>query len=505
MDNGTRLAALDLGSNSFRLEIGRYDLGHIQRLEYHKETVQQGMGLDASHCLTPAAMQRGWDCLDRFAEKIAGFKPEHVRAVATQTLREAHNREQFLERAQGILGFPIDVVSGKEEARLIYQGVAHLLSQSDERRLVIDIGGRSTELILGQQLNASVMQSYRLGSAAWSTKYFADGKLSASAFNYASVAAKAMLDEVTNLYPRGGWDVAYGSSGTVNAVSDILTAAHWPASEISLDGLNWLEDKLLKAQHIDKIKLLGLREDRRAVIAGGVVILRVLFDLLSLKTLRLAQGALRHGAMYDLVDRRLISNDLRTTSVLRMTAQFQVDTAQSQRVSKIAQHLFEQITPQLLQYDLALDASQLLKKLNWAAQLHEIGSLISHDDYHKHGAYVLDHADVAGFAVHELHRLSLLVLGHRGKLKKLNAALQDRTLMGLLICLRLAVLLCHARESIDASGVQLTLGGRQAQRFLLRYPASWEQALPQTMFLLAQECDAWGKTDWELSVAKNVS
>ena len=233
MQNGTRLAAVDLGSNSFRLEIGYLDHGQIHRTEYLKETVRQGNGLDEERKLSMDAMQRGWDCLARFGERLAGFRKSQVRAVATQTLREARNRDEFLARATKILGFPIDVVSGREEARLIYQGVAHLLPQSDEHRLVVDIGGRSTELILGHGFEARTMESYRVGSVAWSMRYFAEGEFSTQAFQMAEIAAKAVLDEALNAYPRDSWEVAYGSSGTVGAVGDILMAAGWPAGAIT--------------------------------------------------------------------------------------------------------------------------------------------------------------------------------------------------------------------------------------------------------------------------------
>ena len=208
MQNGTLLAAVDLGSNSFRLEIGRCQGGHIERIEYLKETVRQGAGMDENKLLSPSAMQRGWDCLARFAERLHGFKKPQVRAVATQTLREAKNRDEFLLRAQNILGFPIEVIAGQEEARLIYQGVSHLLPQSDEKRLVVDIGGRSTEMILGQGYQASAMESYRLGSVAWAGKYFARGDFSAAAFKTAGIAAKAVLDQALDRFPPSDWSVA---------------------------------------------------------------------------------------------------------------------------------------------------------------------------------------------------------------------------------------------------------------------------------------------------------
>ena len=240
---GNRLAAVDLGSNSFRLEIGRVEHGHFVRTEYLKETVRQGGGLDDNRNLTKEAMQAGWDCLARFGERLAGFAPSEVRAVATQTLREARNRDAFLQRANAVLGFPINVISGREEARLIYQGVAKILPQSSERRLVIDIGGRSTELILGQGAQPQEMESFRVGSIAWSTRYFPDGQFTKKAFAVAEVAATAVLDEALDKYHPSLWDNAYGSAGTFNAITDVLAAAGWPAGAITRDGLEWLIDR----------------------------------------------------------------------------------------------------------------------------------------------------------------------------------------------------------------------------------------------------------------------
>lgn len=476
MQNGTRLAAVDLGSNSYRLEIGRLDHGQIHRTEYLKETVRQGNGLDEERNLTPEAMQRGWDCLARFGERLAGFRKGEVRAVATQTLREARNRDVFLQRAHKVLGFPIDVISGREEARLIYQGVAHLLPQSGERRLVVDIGGRSTEMILGKGLDAVTMESYRVGSVGWSMKYFPDGQFTARAFQTAEVAAKAVLDEAINLY-RGGWDVAYGSSGTVGAVSDVLMAGGWPQGLVTREGLDWLLDRLLKAQSAERLKLEGMKDDRRAVIGGGVSVLRAVFELMGIAQMQTAQGALRHGVLYDLLDREEETTDLRSTSVQRLTHKFDIDTAQAQRVSKVARALFAQASTGLSPAELG----RFQRKLDWAALLHEIGSHISHSDYHKHGAYILDNADAPGFTLQELHRLSLLVLGHRGKLRKLEADFEDEIFVLQLLCLRLAVILCHARRDPDVKGMQITSAGNR--QFSLVCRPGWAEAFPQSAHL----------------------
>lgn len=493
MQHGTLLAAIDLGSNSFRLEIGRLEHGQVRRTEYIKETVRQGNGLDAARNLTSEAMQRGWDCLARFAERLAGFRRNQVRAVATQTLREARNRDVFLSRAHTILGFPIDVISGKEEARLIYQGVAHLLPQTDEPRLVVDIGGRSTELILGRQFDASLMESYRVGSVAWSMRYFPQGELTQDAFEQAEVAAKAVLEEAVGAYARNKWELAYGSSGTIGAVADIIAAGGGDAGVITRRDLDWLQAKLLAGGHADKLRLAGLKDDRRPVIGGGLSVLRAVFDTLDINRMQAADGALRHGVLYDMLDREKPDSDVRSTTVSRLCAKFEVDAAQSERVARTARLLLRQLR--------SADNSQQLarheRKLAWAASLHEIGSSISHSDYHKHGAYILDNTDAPGFAVSELHRLGLLVLGHRGKLRKLDVDFDDVPFVHQLLCIRLAVILCHARRDPDLRGPELSGSGR---KLTLKLPAAWTASHPQSAWLLHEEIPAWQKTPWTFEI-----
>ena len=498
MKNGQLLAAVDLGSNSFRLEIGHLDHGLIRRVEYLKETVRQGNGLDSERNLSIIAMQRGWDCLARFAERIAGFEPSQVRAVATQTLREARNRDLFLDKAQRILGFPIEVIPGREEARLIYSGVSHLLPQSNERRLVIDIGGRSTELILGQNFKATTLESYRVGSVAWSMKYFPDGHFTTLAFEMAEVAAKAILDEALNVYRRKDWDIAYGSSGTIGAVVDVLEAAGWPAGLINREGLKWLKDKLIKSGRSDNLKLEGIKEDRRPVIGGGLSILSSLFDLLEIEELHAAQGALRQGALYDLMAREE-NTDIRESMVDGLSKRFGIETAQALRVSQTATHLFQKIPPALPHTASDLDGVQLHKKLAWAGRLHEVGSLISHSDYHKHGAYILDNADLPGFSIPELHRLSQLVLGHRGKLRKLEANLLDHGFVHQLFALRIAVILCHARRDPDLKGFELSQHEGTDTGFTITTRKGWTEQWPQSAHLLREECIAWQKTSWSVA------
>jgi exopolyphosphatase/guanosine-5'-triphosphate,3'-diphosphate pyrophosphatase len=495
MQNGQLLAAIDLGSNSFRLEIGVLEHGHIRRVEYLKETVRQGNGLDAERLLSQEAMQRGWDCLARFSERLSGFGNKFVRAVATQTLREAKNRDEFLSHAEKLLGFPIEVISGREEARLIYSGVVNLLPQSEDRRLVIDIGGRSTEIIMGKGFKPHIMESYRVGSVKWSMKYFADGEFSTLAFDRAEVAAKAVLDEALSLYPRNSWDVAYGSSGTIGAVTDVLQAAGWPEETISREGLIWLKEKLIKSGSVESLRLEGVKEDRKPVIGGGLSVLCALFDLMQIDTMHAAQGALRHGVLYDLLQREE-STDLRSSMVTALGNRFAVDTAQAARVKQTAITLFKGVLDKsTCEPDRAL---RLERKLGWAAHLLEIGTRISHSDFHKHGAYILDNADLPGFSMLELHRLSQLILGHRGKLKKLEIELKNPEFMIQLMSLRIAAILCHARREPDLKGIQLKISGDNKTGFVIHCKKSWIQQWPQSAHLLREECIAWQKTTWQL-------
>ena len=501
MQNGTRLAAVDLGSNSFRLEIGRIDHGQFFRTEYLKETVRQGSGLDQDRNLTPEAMQKGLDCLARFGERLAGFKKGEVRAVATQTLREARNRDAFLVKANKALGFPIDVISGREEARLIYQGVAQMLPPSGERRIVMDIGGRSTELILGQGLEPKVMESYRVGSIAWSSRYFAQGQFTANAFQMAEIAAKAVLDEALNTYRRDVWDVAYGSAGTVGAVGDVLAAGGWPAGSVNRAGLDWLLEKLLQAQSADRLRIAGMKDDRRPIIGGGLSILRAIFDLLQIDELHQASGGLRHGLICDLMGSTDDQTNLPAISVGRLAARFDVDTVHGKRVAKVACTLFAQLHGIQKGRGDGDERMRQQRKLDWAAQLHEIGAHISHNEYHKHGAYILDNADAMGLTQTELHRLSLLVLGHRGKLRKLEADFGDDVFVSQLLALRLAVILCHARREPDTQGVQMVMDPSKPHQISLSCRSGWSDLYPQSAHLLREEVLAWQKTPWSLTLS----
>ncbi len=497
IDAETLFAAVDLGSNSFRLEIAHHVGGQIQRVDYIKEAVRQGGDLDENRNLNAAAIERGLKCLERFGEALKGFPKQNVRAVATQTLREARNRKQFIALAQKALGYDIEVISGVEEARLIYQGVSHFLPQSDERRLVIDIGGRSMEFILGQHFDAKTTESLRVGSVAWSLKYFPDGELSERNLKRAEVAAKSFLDVIAKSYAPKHWDVAYGASGTVGAVGDVLAAAGFDEGKVTQKGLNWLHSELVKAKQADRLKLSGLKTERKAVIGGGLSVLRAVFDLLKIDTLHVARGALRHGLFYDMVAEA--SDGLvytKEASVNFLLSRFPVDTSHANNVVQASMHLFDYAAGDLHLKKSELKAQRRL--LAWAAQCHEIGSNISHAASHRHGAYILDHTELMGFSQSELHHLSLLVLGQHGKIKKLELDDDDNQLIASLACLRLAVILCHSRNQPMLKGIKkLTFSDNTLQLTVLE---SWLEAHPQSAYLLEEEVIAWKKTHWRLSV-----
>ncbi|MBL8288923.1 MAG: exopolyphosphatase [Rubrivivax sp.] len=487
MTDGQSIAAIDLGSNSFRLEIGRVAHGQLERVEYLKETVRLGAGLDSEGQLGAAAMQRGWDCLARFAERVRGFAPQNVRAVATQTFREARNRAEFLVPAHRMLGFPIDVISGREEARLIFAGVAHLLPEIDERRLVVDIGGRSTELVLGRGYAPSKVESYPVGSVNVSMRHFADGRLSRSALDAATLAAQAVLEDALSFLAERGWDQAYGSSGTVGAIADILAANGQGEGIVTRDGLDWLAEELLRAGHVDRLEIEGLKEDRRAVIGGGVATLRAVFALVGLETMHSARGALRHGVLYEMLDRRVATLDVRERTVQRLQQKFGADAAQAARVGEAATRLFAGLQPKR---DRA--TQQLARELAWAAAVHEIGRAVAHDGYNRHGAYILEHSDGAGFALHQLERMGVLLLGQRGGLRKVAQWLDEGELRDQLLCLRLGVLLCHARRAPSLDGLGLA---RRGSGYRVEVGGGWAAQHPRSAVLLEEEAAHWRRVD----------
>ncbi|MDO9075412.1 MAG: Ppx/GppA phosphatase family protein [Rubrivivax sp.] len=480
------LAAVDIGSNSFRLEIGQLPQARYRRLDYFKETVRLGAGLDANGMLTEEAVQRGLACLRRFSARLAGFLPGQVRAVATQTLREARNRNAFLLRAQEALGFPIEVVSGREEARLIYAGVARL-QPAHGPRLVIDIGGRSTELILGQDTTPLVAESFGVGCVGLSMRFFESGRLTSAAFRAAQVAAGAEFEEGLQPFARNRWVQALGSSGTAGAVSQALQASGQTDGCITPAGLRWFIERCIAAGHIDRIDVAGLKPDRRAVLPGGLAILYTLAAHFQIDMLWPAKGALRQGVIFDLQERLLSlrgePRDVRDATVVDLQRRFAVDTAQAARVAQVALVLFDAAMP---------DAEpETRRELGWACALHELGLMVSHHDHHRHSAYLLSHVDAAGFSQSQQRRVGDLVLGQRGGLRKIEPQMANETFAWQVLCLRLAVIKAHARG--DVSDRALTLRGR-GRDAIVDYGGAWAEGHPRTVFLLREEALAWGRS-----------
>jgi exopolyphosphatase/guanosine-5'-triphosphate,3'-diphosphate pyrophosphatase len=328
-------------------------------------------------------------------------------------------------------------------------------------------------------------------------KFFPEGVWTPSAFKAAEIGAKAVLDEAQVLFNRSHWDTCYGASGTVGAVADVLTAAGWPEGKVTREGLSWLKDRLFKAQRPEHLRLEGVKEDRKPVIGGGLAVLQAVFDLLQIEEMQVAQGALRHGALFDLIDREG-TQDVRSEMVEWLAQRFGTDPSQADRVSRTAKTLLQALIPSSADVRVE-ERERFLKKLHWACQLHETGLRISHSDYHKHGAYILDNTDLPGFTLDELHRLSQLVLGHRGKLRKLELALEDVRFVQQLMALRLAVILCHARRDPDLAGLDISCDDLQ-HTVRLKISPAWAELWPQSAHLLREEKTAWQKTDWTFQV-----
>lgn len=486
------LAAIDLGSNSFRLEIARLRSGDYKSLAYWKEPIRLGAGLDEEQNLSEPAMQRALDCLQRFGTELKGFGVERVRAVATQTLREAKNRDAFLLRAEAALGHPVEVIAGREEARLIYAGVSRL-QPSKAPRLVIDIGGRSTELILGQGTRPLRAESFAVGSVGLSLRFFPQGELTAEAFRQAQVAAAAEFEEAQAQFAKGSstpdWTEALGASGTVGAVSSLLEASGISDGSIDAEGLRWCMAACLRAGHVRDLRLPGLKEDRRGVVAGGLAILYTLITQFGIKSLKPAKGALRQGLVFDLDERLKLyehrsSRDLREPTVLSLQQRFGVDREQAARVRSLAEQLHGQLHPKA-------EAERQLE-LGWTAAWHELGTLVSHHDHHRHSQYLIAHLDAPGFSQNQLRRMAQLALGQRGGLRKLEPELaQDDELLWQLLALRLALIKCHARGPIDSELMGLRRHGRVVQ---VQMREGWAKAQPQGAYLLREESTAWSKT-----------
>ncbi len=475
------LAAVDLGSNSFRLEIGRADGSHVEPLGYWKETVRLARGLGDDQRLSKKAIDTACECLARMNERLRGIKGEHVRAVGTQTLREARNVNEFLLEAQAALGHPIEVISGREEARLIFEGCMHALPPASNRRLVVDIGGASTEAIIGRDFTAQAAESFKIGCVNTTLRYFRSGNIDRGGFKRAVVACSAELEEAIAQFSRSNWDEAYGTSGTAGAVTEILRAEGWANGTITSEGLLRMRQALLDFGEIRRIRLAGMKPERQEVIAGGVAVLIAVFDTLGITEMQLGRGGLRVGVIYDLLGRRE-RRDVRDATVERLQSRFGVDRAQAKRVALIARQFHDALEPHA--------DEEHVKRLAWAAALHEVGFAISHNDHHKHGAYLVQHGDLAGFSTTDQERIATLILSQRGNLKKVIDALMDEQRVAKIVSLRLAVILCHARREVQLPKWTLRTGKTSID---LGLDADWLSRHPLTQHLLDEEAGQWEK------------
>ncbi|WP_250451912.1 exopolyphosphatase [Caballeronia sp. ATUFL_M2_KS44] len=485
------LAAVDLGSNSFRLIVGRVEEtpagSQIYQVDALREPVRLAAGLSRDKMLDRASQLRGWDALKRFGERLRDFHPDQVRAVATNTLRVAKNAHDFLIEAENALGFPIEVIAGREEARLIYAGAAHSVPASAGKRLVVDIGGGSTEFIIGSHYTPIHMESLYIGCVSHSRQFFPAGNVDEFTMRQAELAAKREIQIISREYKQTGWDQAIGSSGTARALAELVEANGFNDPQythgISRGGLERLKRALIKAENVNRLKLVALKPDRIPVLAGGLSIMLGVFEELGIDYVDTTDGALRLGVLYDLLGRSQ-HQDMRTVTVEGFKRRYAVDAAQAERIGDLAISFYDQLG----EPDDAERRQENRMFLAWASSLHEIGLSIAHSAYHKHSAYIASNADMPGFSRTDQARLAALVLGHAGKLGKLAQARDvDWTL---LFCLRLAALLSRRRTDVGLPGIEVnaTAGG-----FDVRLPSEWVANNPLTDYSLVQEAMEWEK------------
>lgn len=485
--NYQTLAAIDLGSNSFKLQVARVQGQQLYWLDTLKEPVRLAAGLDKNKKLTPESQQIALDCLRRFNERLRGLPKGAVRCVGTSALRVAKNAPAFIQEAEAALGFPIEIIAGREEARLIYLGVIHSLPVSENRRLVVDIGGGSTECITGQGAAQLSRESLQMGCVNFSLRYFPEGNIEKSAMKAAELEARLKVQSVEADFDRAHWDEAIGSSGSIRAIADIMEANGW-GQGISLEGMAHLREALIKAGHISKLKLDGLKADRLPVLAGGFAILSGLFSELDIAHMQPTTGALREGILYDLLG-RMSDRDMREETVTEFMRRYHVDRQQAARVEQLAMRLFNNVAPRN-----GVERQEAQRFLSWAARMHEIGISIAHAGYHKHGAYILENADMPGFSSNDQARLALLVRTQRGALAKIapfsvgrDSAITecDRRMIWML---RQAVILCRNRVDSELLEIapEMTNSG-----YRLRLPGGWLTNNPLTRRAFEEESNMW--------------
>ncbi len=488
------VAAVDLGSNSFHMIVARLEDGTVHIVDRLRERVRLAAGFDADHNLSDEAQDRALRCLERFGQRVGHMPAACVRAVGTNTLRQASNGSQLLERARDALGHPIEIIAGREEARLIYLGMAHTMAGAGERRLVIDIGGGSTECIVGQGFDVLAADSLYMGCVSYSLRFFPDGAITKEGFQAARVAAELELESVARSYRRLGWRSAVGCSGTAHAVHQIGRANGWISAGITLKSLKKLRKALIAAGRVEALSLPGLKEDRRPVIAGGTAILEAICQTLQVDGVEPSPGALREGLLYDLVG-RLRQEDVRERTIRWFCERYAVDTEHAAKVEATALRLLDQVASP---WELGHGWSARL--LSWAARLFEIGLTVSHTGYHKHGAYLVTHADMAGFSQDDQTALAALIRSHR---RKLSASLfapltgrQAERVTRLCVLFRLALRLHRSRVVEPLPPVKATA---KAKRLQLSFPPGWLATQSLSQAGLEQEAGYLRALGYELS------
>ncbi len=476
------MAAIDLGSNSFHMKVARFEAGQLVVIDRLREMVRLAAGLDKSGNIDGAAQERALACLARFGQRIQDMRADTVRVVATNTFRKARKSGRFRRRAEKILGHPIEVVSGREEARLVYSGVAHSSPLQHDKLLVVDIGGGSTELIVGERFTPLELFSLQMGCVSITRKFFRDGIITRKGVKKARIAASVELEPVIEPIMERSWETALGASGTVRAAAGVLARHNGDGRSLTLEGLEWLTGQLVACGRIDKLNLPGLDPERAPVFPGGVIILETLFRELKLDNMRVSDGALREGILFDLIG-RFSQEDARERSVRSLQERYSVDRAQAERVEETAVLLLAGVADDWKLAD--LQSALLLK---WAARTHELGLAIAHSGYHRHGAYLLENSDLPGFSTFEQTRLSAIVALHRKRfdkscLEKVHPDWRERVLR-LSVLLRLAVVLHRGRGPARTPEIKIK-ASRKSLR--LGFPAGWLDAHPLTQADLETE------------------
>jgi exopolyphosphatase/guanosine-5'-triphosphate,3'-diphosphate pyrophosphatase len=476
------VAAVDLGSNSFHMLVARTDGGEPVIVDRLREMVRLAGGLGKRKRLTRKSQERAIECLRRFGQRLHHMPRGSVRAVGTNTLRSAHNAGQFLRAAEAALGHPIDVISGIEEARLVFLGATQSLPDPEKQKLVVDIGGGSTELIIGRRFQPVTMQSLYMGCVSMSRKFFPGGAVDPDAWQKAELAARQELEPIVAGFRKTGWDQAVGTSGTIRAIQSVIRLAGWNENEIRPGALKKLRDELIRAGSVKRFSLDGLSHQRRPVFPGGVVVLLSAFKALRIRSMQLAEGALREGLLYDLLG-RIREEDVRERTVVALADRSHVDWQQAGRVEHTSLYCLNQVAEAW-----GITDRESRQLLCWAALLHEIGLDIAHSHYHKHGEYIIEMADLFGFSRQEQKLLAVLVRSHRRKLamRRFHELPENRFLsvFRLAVLLRLAVVLNRSRSPEMLPEFELTAGRRSLK---LRFPDGWLDAHPLTRAGLEHE------------------